>query len=157
MMELDIEIMLIVKSLKYTQTQPSISIHRYICFHTSTSRAARCNREDNKYPANNKTFYFIEYHNCRTRLLPVIDLNQSLDTIIQQLKRSYSIRNRFEKYSKSSNPCTFHMVCPCSNCFQFPKHTITIFSLSSDFILTPIPLPPSHCTCMLPLDPQPLY
>ena len=79
--------------------------------------------------------------------LPHIDLSLSLSTIKFHLKNF--LWSHFLEHFDSFNPCTFHFVCPCSNChFTTPapsqlSHWFLFlpFSVGLSHQVTPAPLP----------------
>ena len=76
----------------------------------------------------------VVYFNRVNRLwnfLPPIDLNLSLPTIRRNLKRTYW--KHFETSFKSSDHCSFHLLCPCNRCRVTPSFLLFIVDHRHDF------------------------
>ena len=104
---------LLVQSLKYPDD--SFNINNYITFSSSTTRSNSLTKISFRYCATNRARHF--YFNRIARLwnaLPHIDLSLSLPTIKFHLKNF--LWSHFLEHFDSFNHCTFHFVCPCSNC-----------------------------------------
>ena len=130
------------------QSLPSPSNHfnikEFISFSASTTRSGHLNKMMHSLAITRKSKNGHFYFHRLPRLwnaIPPVDLTSSLRSCRTDLNRF--LRNHFNNNFNSSNPCTFHFLCPCFKCSCHP---------------TPPP-PPPFFNCMIRLlgfqvDPQ---
>ena len=116
-----LDVILLVQSLQ--QPDDSFNIHDYITFSSHTTRSSSSTKISLKHCSTNRSRHF--YFNRVARLwnaLPPIDLSLSLPTIKVHLNKF--LWSHFLEHFESSNPCTYHFICPCSNCHsRTPAHS----------------------------------
>ena len=106
-----------VTHLKYPDE--AFNIHNFISFHNSGTRASKCNKLLHNLSLKNKSRHFYFNRICKLwNFLLVVDLDLSTQTIKLQIKSF--LRRHFDLNFVSSNPCSYHAVCPCSKCFNSP-------------------------------------
>ncbi len=110
------DIMFLVKSLK--QSQNSIGAE-FVSFTVSNTRAGQSGRK--LYMTRAKTNYTRHFFFVRIARLwnsfpaDILDLSTSLNTIKQKVQK-HLIAN-FERNFDPSNVCSYHLICPCRNCY----------------------------------------
>lgn len=107
------DIMFLVKTIK--NPPDNFNVYDHLSFSSSTTRAASLHHMKAKFCRLSVTRHF--YFNRVTRLwnsLPKINLSLS-ETSIRKHVRDH-LWNHFTQFFNPSNACTFHTVCPCSNC-----------------------------------------
>ena len=108
------DILFFVKCLQ--DPEDNLNISSFVSF-SNSSRSSRTNKLS--YKLCHTTAYRHFYFNRLVRLwntLPagIIDLSLSYTSVKQSLKKFFW--NHFEQNFNSENPCSFHVVCPCSHC-----------------------------------------
>ena len=108
------DILFFVKHIKHPTD--NFNILNYVSFSHSSTRSSFHNKLQHKYSSSN--FLRNSYFCCLLKIwnsLPSINLNQSFTTI--RLYITKTLRDYFLANFDSDNPCTFHYVCLCSNCY----------------------------------------
>ena len=91
----------------------AFNIFNFVNFCSSSTRSSGLKLKHH-YCNNNTSHHF--FFNCLPRLwnrLPPLDYSLPLSALIPFLK------SFFWSHFDSSNPCTFHLMCPCSKCLTF--------------------------------------
>ena len=119
MMILEInDILFFVKSLK--EPTDHFDISRFVTFCSGCTRlASNLKLKHGLVTTNNSTRNF--YFNRLPRLwnsLPLIDISQSLSTIKMKLYKHFW--NHFTANFDPDNLCSYHYLCPCTNCSSLP-------------------------------------
>ena len=112
------DVMFLIKSLK--NPTHFFNIYNFISFQSSPTRSSSANKLIHHRTPDNSTKHF--YFNRISRLwntLPVINLTLPTSTILTRLKTYFW--KHFIEHFDSSNPCTFHLLCPCSRCSNIPR------------------------------------
>ena len=112
------DIIFFIKSLKNPTS--SFNIYNFIEFHSSSSRLSKANKLTHQRFLNLITRHF--FFNRVPRLwntLPVIDISLPTSVIHSRLNKYFW--NHFVNNFDSTNPCTFHLLCPCSRCTSIPR------------------------------------
>ena len=112
------DIIFFIKSLKNPTS--SFNIYNFIEFHSSSSRLSKANKLTHQRFSNLITRHF--FFNRVPRLwntLPVIDISLPTSVIHSRLNKYFW--NHFVNNFDSTNPCTFHLLCPCSRCTSIPR------------------------------------
>ena len=112
------DIIFLVNCLK--EPDSNFPILNYISFSSLNTRSSTFFKLTTNKAKSNVSRHF--YFNRVTRLwnfLPPIDLNLSLPTIRSDLKRTFW--KHFESSFKSSDHCSFHLLCPCNRCRVTPS------------------------------------
>ena len=108
------DIFFFVKHIKHPTD--NFNILNYVSFSHSSTRSSFHNELQHKYSSSN---FLCNSYFCRLpkiwNSLPPIDLNQSFTAI--RLYITKILRDHFIVNFDSDNPCTFHYVCLCSNCY----------------------------------------
>ena len=116
-----LDVILLVQSLQHPDD--SFNIYNYITFSSHTTRSSSSSKISLKHCSTNRSRHF--YFNRVARLwnaLPPIDLSLSLPTIKLHLNKF--LWSHFLEHFDSTNPCTYHFLCPCSNCHsRLPAHS----------------------------------
>ena len=118
------DILIFIKHLKHPSSHFDIS--QYVTFSHGSTRSASYNKLHHKYSANNllRNSYF-----CRLpRIwdsLPPMDLNKPLTMLKSLIVKT--LWDHFMINFNSENPCTYHFVCPCRNCY--PNFQIINFTV----------------------------
>ena len=115
MMEFKVyDIMFFICCLKDSSSSDSFSVLSFIRFSRGTTRASSHLKMIHSLSRTNSASHF--YFNRLPRLwnsLAPIDITLSLSAIKKQLRKIFW--NHFLFHFNSSNPCSFHYLCPCSN------------------------------------------
>ena len=114
------DINFLVSCLK--EPDSNFPILNYISFSSSNTRSSTFFKLTTNKVNSNASRHF--YFNRVTRLwnfIPPIDLNLSLPTIKNNLKRTFW--KHFEERFKSSDHCSFHLLCPCNRCRVTPSYS----------------------------------
>ena len=116
MMEFEVyDIMFFIRCLKGSSSSDSFSVLSFIHFSRGTTRASSHLKMIHLLSRTNSATHF--YFNRLPHLwnsLPLIDITLSLSAIKKQLQQIFW--NHFLFHFNSSNPCSFHYLCPCSKC-----------------------------------------
>ena len=116
MMEFEVyDIMFFIRCFKDSSSSDSFSVLSFIRFSRGTTRASSHLKMIHSLSRTNSASHF--YFNRLPRLwnsLPPIDITLSLSAIKKQLRQIFW--NHFLFHFNSSNPCSFHYLCPCSKC-----------------------------------------
>ena len=110
------DILFFIKHLKHPSIYSHFDISQYVTFSRGSTRSASYNKFHHKYSANNllRNSYF-----CRLpriwNSLPPMDLNQPLTVLKSLIVKT--LWDHFMINFNSENPCTYHFVCPCRNCY----------------------------------------
>ena len=118
-MELN-DIIFMVKCLQSSSC--CINIRNYITFSTSATRSACFHKMIHSISSTNHSHNF--YFNRIPKLwnaLPSIDHELSIPVIKDQLLKFFW--SYFDSNFDPSNPCSFHLVCPCNKCYLYPLPT----------------------------------
>ena len=108
-----------------TGIQPKEKLHFdsrtaiYVTFASTTTRSSSSGKLVHNICHSNRDKYF--YFNRLPRLwnsLPIIDLSQGTKSLKRKLKEYFW--NHFLTSFDPENPCTFHLICPCSKCAVLP-------------------------------------
>ena len=107
------DIIFLISSLK--QSSPHFQITDYIFFNTGSTRSSSYNRliHTRSNPNSNRHFYF-----NRLPRLWNSTTNQPFTSLEKNLIK-YMWSNFMHTFDPH-NPCTFHLLCPCSRCSQKP-------------------------------------
>lgn len=108
------DIMFLVKTIK--NPPDNFNLSDYITFNTSSTRAASSHHLNSKFCRLSITRHF--YFNRIVRLwnsLPQLDLSLSVLSIKKKLHNYFW--NHFLTFFNPTNTCSFHILCPCSNCY----------------------------------------
>ena len=110
------EVLFAIKSLKYPSS--SFNITDYITFNDRSTRSSSIGKLNHVRNSNNVNRHFFFKRIPRLwNALPPIDLSLSIST----KKRIYRfLWEHFLTNFNSDNPCTYHIVCPCSRCSTIP-------------------------------------
>jgi len=114
MMQLELhDIMFFVRCLK--GPTDAFNIYDHVTFCTSSTRSSTHLKLQHTLSRTNSARHF--YFNRIPRLwntLPTIDLDQSTTSIKRKVWQF--LWDHFMRTFKSDNPCSFHLLCPCSKC-----------------------------------------
>ena len=112
------DIMFLIKSLKSPSS--SFNIYNFISFTSSSTRLSARNKLIHLRSNNTLThhFYFIRISQL-WNLLPTIDLSLPTSSLHSSLKEY--LWSHFISHFDSSNPSSFHVLCPCCKCSSLPK------------------------------------
>ena len=105
----------------FKQPQDHFNIFQYVQFLSSNSRSSSHSKLKCSLPSSSTNNLRFIYANRVVRIwnaLPVIDIDLSIPTIKQKLKSF--LWNHFITNFNPNQPCTWHYVCPCSNCITLP-------------------------------------
>ena len=116
------DIIFFLLSIKYPLT--SFNIRNYISFSTPNTRSSTHHKLHHSPSSANYLRHF--YLNRIPRLwnsLPPIDLSSSPNAIKATVTKY--LWSYFESNFNSTNPCSFHFQCPCTNCITsfYPNFT----------------------------------
>ena len=111
------DIMFLIKSLKSPSS--SFNIYNFVSFTLSSTRSSARNKLIHHRSTSTLThhFYFARISHL-WNLLPVIDLTLPISTLHSSLEYFWS---HFTSHLDSSNPCSFHILCPFCRCSGLPK------------------------------------
>ena len=101
----------------FQQPSSHFNINHYITFSHANTRSSSTNKLHHVHTNNNCFCNF--YFNRLPRLwnsLPPIDLTKSLSSIKTTIYNY--LWNHFKQNFLSTNPCTFHYCCRCTNCYN---------------------------------------
>ena len=111
------DIIFTVKSLKYPTKGFNILYH--ISFSTSNTRSSsNCKLKHLSHTNNYNRHSFFHRLPRLWNVIPVIDLHLSISTIKIKLKEHFW--NHFVSNFNNEDPCTFHILCSCNKCYNFP-------------------------------------
>ena len=120
MMVLEIyDILFFIKSLK--EPSDHFDITRYVTFSSGLTRLATGRKLRHLPVSSNSTRNF--YFNRLPRLwnsMPIIDIEQSIPVIKRKLYQHFW--NHFVEKFNPDTICTYHYLCPCSNCTSLPVY-----------------------------------
>ena len=110
------DVLLLVKCL--IDSPDNFTIQDYISFNSNPTRSSSQSKLSCKYSRTSVACHF--YFSRVVRLwnsLPCIDLSKSYNLIKQEISDHFwfHFRNNFNP----DNLCSFHIACPCSNCYIF--------------------------------------
>ena len=112
------DIIFLIKSLK--NPTPFFNIYNFVEFCSTSSRSSQANKLTHHRSPNLITHHlFFKRVSRLWNVLPIIDLSLPTSTLYTRLKRYFW--NHFENYFDSTDPCTFHLLCPCSKCSSISK------------------------------------
>lgn len=111
------DIMFFIKNVK--EPSDSFDILKYVTFNSSTTRSSKHKLAHSRSCCNSQRHFYFTRLIRLWNTLPIIDLNLSLDTLRHHIK-SY-MWSVFCSQFQSLNPCSFHLVCPCSRCMYTPR------------------------------------
>ena len=95
----------------------SLNILNFITFSSSSTRSSFNSKLIYSHSNNNTSRHFFFNHLPRLwNHLPSLDLSLPFASIIMSLKSFFW--SHFLQNFDPSNPCTFHMMCPCSKCLN---------------------------------------
>ena len=111
------DVLFLVKCLK--DESDSMNIYKYITFVSSSTRSSTSNKLVHNFFRTSTTRHF--YFNRGVLLwnaLPstCVDLSLSIPTIKHRL--ILHLWNHFIQNYNLDNPCSFHYICPCNNCYN---------------------------------------
>ena len=111
------DIIFTVKSLKYPTK--GFNILHHISFSTSNTRSSsNCKLKHLSHTNNYNRHSFFHRLPRLWNAIPVNDLHLSISTIKIKLKEHFW--NHFVSNFNNEDPCTFHILCPCNKCYNFP-------------------------------------
>ena len=117
-MELEIaDVIFFISSIKLPND--SFNILQHVTFASTTTRSSSSGKLVHNICHSNRDKHF--YFNRLPRLwnsLPIIDLSQGTKSLKRKLKEYFW--NHFLTSFDPENPCTFHLICPCSKCAVLP-------------------------------------
>ena len=96
----------------------SFNITDFVTFSSSSTRSSSSMKLKHTYTNNNTSRHF--FFNRLPRLwnrLPPLDCSLPLPVLSSYIKTFFW--SHFLQHFDPSNPCTFHMVCPCSKCLNY--------------------------------------
>ena len=118
MMELEIaDVIFFISSIKLPNDH--FNILQHVTFTSTTTRSSSSGKLVHNICHSNRDKHF--YFNRLPRLwnsLPIIDLSQGTKSLKRKLKEYFW--NHFLTSFDPENPCTFHLICPCSKCAVLP-------------------------------------
>ena len=108
------DVMFIVKCLKVPPDNFNILDH--ISFNNSSTRSSSSNHLKFNFCCTSfsRHYFFNRISKLWNHLAHKIDISLSLPTI-----RLHFLWNKFVTKFDPKNTCTFHIICPCSNCHQY--------------------------------------
>lgn len=116
MMQLELyDILFFIRCLKNPDPSDAFSIHHFVQFSDSNTRSSsHCKLKHRLCKSNTESHL---YFNRLPRLwnsLPPMNLDLSVSSIKAHLHTIFW--SKFVSHFTSSNPCSFHFVCPCAKC-----------------------------------------
>ena len=117
-----LDVILLVQSLQHPDD--SFNIYDYITFSSHATRSSSSSKMSLKHCSTNRSrnFYFNRVARLWNALPPIFDLSLSLPTI--KLLLNKFLWSHFLEHFDSTNACTYHFLCPCSNCHsRLPAHS----------------------------------
>ena len=122
-----LDVIFLIKCLQ--NPDPCFPVHEYITFSSTVTRSSSSFKLVHQLSKTNLSRH--SYFSRIARLwntLPPIDTTMSLHSLKSTLKVIFW--ENFLAYFNPDIPCTFHMVCPCSKCWQsssvHSKHSVYI-------------------------------
>ena len=108
------DILFFIKSIK--QPSDNFNILHHVSFSKSNTRSSSHNKLNHTYSHNNKirNSYFVRLPRLWNSL-PPINLNQPFNSIKTYIYNY--LWNHFEANFNQFDPCSFHYLCTCSNCY----------------------------------------
>ena len=116
MMQLELnDILFFIRCLKEPDTSQAFQIQSFMNFSKGNTRSTTYLKLNHSSSKTSSAAHF--YFNRLPRLwnsLPPINLELSLQSIKRHLLQFFW--NHFKTNFQSTNPCTFHFLCPCAKC-----------------------------------------
>ena len=116
------DILYLINDICFQNPPDNINLFDHIAFTTSSTRSSSNNKLITRY-----TYYIVSachfYFHRVVRLwsaMLYVNLNLPFNSINKYLIRV--MHRKFERTFDPNNTCTFHFVCPCSHCHQFPTY-----------------------------------
>ena len=110
-----LDILFFIKCLK--SPDPSFPILNFVSFSAASTRSASYTKLIHQHRQSTLSQHSYFSRLIRTwNILPPIDLSLPLSTTKLQLKKFFW--SYFLSHFDPAQPCTFHIACPCSRCYQ---------------------------------------
>ena len=123
-------IIFFIKSLK--QPSPSFDITKWVKFNSSVTRSSTHLKLVHTRTKCNLSHHY--YFNRLPRLwnaLPPLELSLSIDALRAKLFSIILFWSFFNDHFNKQNPCSLHVVCPCSKCDLTPISLIVLINLGA--------------------------
>ena len=114
------DISFFLKSL--SSSSVAFDILNYVSFNFTVGTRSSGNKLQHRFSRTNPSrhFYFSRLPRIWNSLLSLDHINLSLLHAVASLKHHF--RSHFISNFDSSDPCSYHFMCPCSNCILSSSH-----------------------------------